>query len=212
VIDAVVAGDAIHAFCVERDPCTIAHGRTEVEAMLVGERPEILVRAEAGQDVLIEGRLPDATAAASFQLDGDGAIVRGLAFRTRPIESPRSSGPNGHDARSVLDAYFERLEAGEFAAAADCFSEDALYSHPPYAAGGERVDVHGRKALRALFEERGRQPWRHRILVAIQVGADCLLEGDVHGLGSFISSVSLAGDGHICRYVSFYTEPAVPRR
>ena len=212
MIAAPIADDAVHAFCVEREPCTIARGRERVDAVLRGERPEIVVRAEAGRDVLVEGRLPDATVAASFQLDGDGAIVRGLAFRTRPVESPRSSGSNGHDARSVLDAYLERLEAGEFAAAADCFSEDALYSHPPYAAGGERVDVHGRKALRALFEERGRQPWRHRILVAIQVGADCLLEGDVHGLGSFISSVSLARDGHICRYVSFYTEPAVPRR
>lgn len=212
MIDAAVADDAVHAFCVERDPCTIARGRKEVEALLVGERPEILVRAEAGRDVLIEGRLPDATVAASFQLDGDGAIARGLAFRTRPVEPPRSPCSDGHDVRSVLDAYFERLEAGEFAAAADCFSEDALYSHPPYAPGGERVDVHGRAALRALFEQRGRQPWRHRILVAVQSGADCLLEGDVHGLGSFISSFSLGEDGLIRRYVSFYTEPAVPRR
>jgi hypothetical protein len=212
VIAAPIAEDAVHAFCVEREPCTIARGRKGVDAVLRGERPEILVRAESGRDVLVEGRLPDATVAGSFQLDDDGAIVRGLAFRTRPVEARRSPGSNGHDARSVLDGYFRQLEAGEFAAAADCFSEDALYSHPPYAAGGERVDVHGRQALRALFEERGRQPWRHRIVVAIQIGADCLLEGDVRGLGSFISSVSLAGDGHISRYVSFYTEPAVPRR
>ena len=43
--------------------------------MLVGERPEILVRAETRQDVLMEGRGHDATVAASLQLDADGAVV-----------------------------------------------------------------------------------------------------------------------------------------
>ena len=53
------------------------------------------------------------------------------------------------------------------------------------------------------------------MLTSIQRGPHCLFEGAVNGLpgggtGSFISSLSLAADGTIRRYVSFYCEPAVP--
>lgn len=211
MIDAPIAEHAVYSFCAERDPCTMVRGRPAVAAALGVDRAEILLQAEAGSDVLLEGRVPGATVAASFQLDADGAIARGLAFRTRLVDAPGPASSNGHNARGVIDAYLDRLEEGAFAEAADCFSEDALYSHPPYRDGGERVDVRGREALRALFEQRGRQPWRHRILVAVQAGPHCLLEGDVRNLGSFISSVTLDGDGRIRRYVTFYTEPAVPR-
>ena len=55
----------------------------------------------------------------------DGASRRGMGAETA--------------ARLVIDTYLERLEAGELTAAADCFSHDVLYSHPPYTDGGERV-------------------------------------------------------------------------
>ena len=53
------------------------------------------------------------------------------------------------------------------------------------------------------------------VLVSLQRGPHCLFEGAVHDLpdggnGSFISSLSLAADGTIRRYVSFYCEPGVP--
>ena len=209
--DAAVTDDAVYGHCIERGPLTVARGRAEVERTLRAEAAEILVRVERGRDVLFEGRLPDATVAASLQLDESGAVRRGLAFRTRPVAAPDPSAWNGHDARAALDTYLAHLEEGDFARAAGCFAGDALYSHPPYDATGDRVDVVGRDALRALFERRGRQPWRHRTIVAIQSGSHCLVEGDVEGLGSFISSLSLDEDGRILRYVSFYTEPGLPR-
>ena len=54
------------------------------------------------------------------------------------------------------------------------------------------------------------------MLTSIQRGPHCLFEGAVHdlphgGTGSFISSLSLAADGTIRRYVSFYCEPGVAR-
>ena len=103
-------------------------------------------------------------------------------------------------------------------AAASHFSDDVLYSHPPYRHTGitdpDRVEFRGRAALLAAFERRGKASFDHEVLTSIQRGPHCLFEGAVRnlpdgGTGSFISSLSLAADGTIRRYVSFYCEPGV---
>ena len=156
-----------------------------------------------------------ATFCASLRLDEKGTITRLLSFRSDPVPPPTSwagEREGGHDARAAIDSYLAALERSEFGAAAECFAPDVLYSHPPYAPGGPRVEVRGRKALRAAFTARGPRSWRHRILVGVQRGGECIVEGDVEGVGgaaagTFLSCISLAEDGLIRRYCSFYARP-----
>jgi ketosteroid isomerase-like protein len=194
---------------------------------------DILLCAMEGSSCLVEGvlRRTDrsevwASFAASMQLDGIGLVRRYLAYlcipavELTPAGAAPSNGAAAGDAAAALDRYFGALDAGAFADAAACFSEDVLYSHPPYRHtgidGNERVSFRGRSELLRAFEARGRQSFDHRILASIQRGPHCLLEGIVEGLpeggtGSFVSSLTLDGDGLIRRYVSFYCEPSVRR-
>jgi hypothetical protein len=214
----------------ETAPRRLAHGREEIRAGLAGGalgpgRPEILVCVDDRASCLLEGRLSadagesPATFAASLQLDRAGAITRCLLYRTPYIEpSPTwtdGDGASPGDARAALDTYFEHLERGRFAAAADCFSEDCLYSHPPYGPGAGRAEFRGRVELLAGFRRRGNRPYEHTLAVTLQHGTECLLEGTATGTalgGSFLSSLSLDRDGRIQRYAAFYCEPPVPRR
>jgi ketosteroid isomerase-like protein len=190
----------------------------------------ILVCAVDGPSCLIEGVVWDlagtgqpSTFAASLQFDRDGRIARYLAYLSPaaiipgPADDRHAAGSQG---ASVLEAYFASLESGAFEEAAGCFMEDILYSHPPYRHTGitddHRINFLGRPALLDGFRRRGKQIFNHRILALAQAGRNCLVEGVVDGLpdgrtGSFVSSFSLAEDGLIQRYVSFYCEPAVPR-
>ena len=129
-------------------------------------------------------------------------VERVLSFRTSPVERRHAAGRG--DARAVLDAYLERLEHADFEGAVECFSPDVLYSHPPYARGGARVEHRGREALLAGFVARGPRSWRHRILTCLQAAGDCLVEGDVEGAGVWLSSFSLDERGLIARYCAFY--------
>lgn len=210
----------------ETAPRTLARGPEAIAAALGEGALEVLVSVGDGCNRLLEGRLvgaegePPATLAASLQLDATGSIERALLYRTPYIDaSPTWSAPAGGarpgDARAVLDTYFEHLEAGRFEDAADCFSEDCLYSHPPYAPGAGRAEFRGRAELLAGFVARGNRPYEHEIAVAVQRGSECLLEGTASGTalgGSFVSSLSLDADGRIRRYAAFYCEPPVPRR
>jgi hypothetical protein len=184
-----------------------------------GPGAEILVAMDDGANWLVEGRNTDGSFAASVQLDAAGAITRALVYRTLPIDpSPTwaaAAADAPGDASAVLDEYFEHLDAARFAQAADCFSADCLYSHPPYGPGEPRVEFRGREELLAGLLKRGSRPWSHELVVVRQHGADCLLEGTAGGTalgGSFISSLSLDEDGRIRRYAAFYCEPPVPRR
>jgi SnoaL-like protein len=217
------ADDAVYAYgddvVNETAPRTIVTG-PEIEAAVAElDGAEILSSVKEGRDRLLEARLADTTIGAALQLDASGAIVRAVSYRSQLVEPSRTwANPPAQqgDVRQLLEAYFSLLEGGDAAGAAACFSEDVLYSHPPYAPGRPRVEYRGRDALQAGFEKRGLRPWRHRILVAVQDGSECIVEGDVGGLddgrrGGFLSSLSLDADGRILRYCSFYTEPAVPR-
>jgi len=198
-----------------------------------GRRPwrhEVRLCVHDGADGFVEGVLADdtdtsrAAFAAGFRLDADGRIDRYLAYVTDdvpdpiPTDVPDDQRPAG--AREVLDRYFEALDDGRFDAAAACFSDDTMYSHPPYRHTGivdrGRVVFRGREQLAAKFRERGKTAFDHEVLVAVQRGPHSIVEGIVRGLpdggdGSFLSSLSLAADGTIRRYVSFYCEPAVRR-
>jgi SnoaL-like domain len=188
--------------------------------------PELCV--VEGAVALLEGVLHDETGrpAATFVASarvGDGTVDRYLAYMCNGARDPIPTdlGPDDvpADAATVLHDYFAALDEGRFADAAACFREDTLYSHPPYRHTGidspGRIEFRGRAALEAAFHQRGRTSFDHDLLACVQRGPHCLVEGVVRGLadggtGSFISSLSLAGNGTIRRYVSFYCEPGVP--
>jgi hypothetical protein len=209
-IDALAPG-ATYAYGPDpNDECAprvVAAGRDAAFAALaddLGEgRVEIVAQAADGGACLVEGSIAGvATIGASLRLDDDGAVERVLSFCTSPVE--RRLAAAGGDGRTVLDAYFDRLERADFDGAVACFSPDVLYSHPPYAPGGPRVEHHGREALLAGFVARGPRSWHHRILTCLQAGGDCLVEGDVEGAGVWLSSFSLDPHGLISRYCAFY--------
>jgi hypothetical protein len=187
--------------------------------------------AVEGSDALLEGALVStsglavATFVAGARVGSEGLLERYLAFSCPGAREAIPTDLDPHDvpsdAAAVVHDYFAALDAGRFADAAACFSDDVLYSHPPYKHTGitepGRVEFRGRAALEAAFVERGRTSFGHTVLTSIQRGPHCLFEGAVDNLpggrsGSFISSLSLAGDGTIRRYLSFYCEPAVSFR
>lgn len=191
---------------------------------------DVQLCAVDGPTCLLEGVSHDtgdgrvlASFVASLRLAGDGTIARYLAWGTTPAltPSPGEAAPvtdPGADAGAVLGRYFDALDAGDFEAAAACFSGDVTYSHPPYRhtgiVGDRRVEIRGRDALLANFRARGRQSFDHHVLACLQRGPHCLVEGRVENIpggrsGSFVSSFTLDGDGLVRRYVSFYCEPAV---
>jgi hypothetical protein len=155
-------------------------------------------------------------------LGAGGRIQRYLAFACEPAVavSPRSNSPQEvGSARAVLERYFHALDEGRFEEAADQFSADVLYCHPPYRHTGitsnRRVDFKGREQLHTAFRERGKAVFHHRVLELMQRGPNALFEAVVEGLpdgstGSAVCSLSLDDHGRIYRYVAFYTEPAVP--
>jgi SnoaL-like domain len=190
---------------------------------------DIQVCVHEASSCLVEGVLrgsgdgeASGTFVASAEFDDAGSISRYLAYACTPATDPPPSGdgPAPADADKVLHEYFDALDRGDFEAAADRFSADVVYAHPPYRHTGidsnDRVVFRGRDELLTAFRARGKQRFDHAILASIQRGPHCLIEGVVQGLandgtGSFVSSLTLDGDGLIQRYVSFYCEPSVRR-
>jgi hypothetical protein len=210
----------------ETDPRMITRDQRALRAALEpmlggGRRLEILSLVAGERDVLLEGRTVGArshTVLASIEF-ARGGIVRQL-FYMCPLVDPSltwgTAAPATADARAVVEEYFERLDVGDFEAAADCFSEDVLYSHPPYGPGQPRAEFRGRAELLAgLRRRRGPKPDReHHIVLSPQAGRECFLEGYTvdRPVGcTFISSISLDDEGRIRRYVAVLTEPVVPR-
>lgn len=127
-----------------------------------------------------------------------------------------------HDALAAVDRYFTALDTSDFRGAADTFSEDVLYSHPPYTGqpdlpSSRRVDFNGRSQLYdESFSRRAPHTLVHRVLDGIQRGPHCIVEGIVEGLPdgdtvSFISSLTLDAEGLIRRYASWCSRPSVPQ-
>jgi SnoaL-like domain len=189
-------------------PRVVARGVDDAVSALAcdlnGGDLDVVACAGVGPDVLLEARVVDGTLGALVRLDDDGAVARVLTFRTQAVEPPAPARDRAQDGRTILAAYFERLEAADFDGAAACFAPDVLYSHPPYAPGGPRAEYRGRDALAAGFAARGPRSWHHRVLRFAQNGDRCLVAGDVEGLGVWLSSFSLDPDGLVARYCSFY--------
>lgn len=213
------AADGLYAFPGDPDEergARIGGAGPDVEAVLaedpaLGRPHRVRACVVEGRDCLVEGWIEDRDGERSFvaalRLDRVGLIARCLCFRCDRV------------AQAQIDAYFDELEAGRFAAAVERFSEDCLYSHPPYAPGLPRAEFRGHAELLAGFERRGKLSKRHFVLAAAQRGPHFLLEGLVWLEGtaagrdaSFMSTATLAADGRIQRYVAFVCEPAVPRQ
>jgi hypothetical protein len=207
---------------------TVVIGREAIRGALSASsemRPLVSLRDD--ENWFVEGVLVAAggrtvtTFAASAQLDLSGRIARCLVFRCPPVEPSFSWGRGAEEASGdgleILQRYLDHLTGGELVAACECFSQDCLYSHPPYAPGTPRAEFRGREELLHGFRRtRGPRSSRPRIVCGVQRGADCFIEGlvetDAGPKGSFVSSAALDGDGLIRRYVAFYTSPPVPRR
>lgn len=138
-----------------------------------------------------------------------------------PSVDPPSTDPVDHDGAwpeiaPLLDRYFADLEASDFEAAVGWFSPDCLYSHPPYSVDDARVDFRGRDALLDGFvHKRGKTSSRHGLLRVVQDGRHGFVEGfaaanHISDGSTFLSSVSLDGEGRIERYVAYYAAPQVP--
>jgi ketosteroid isomerase-like protein len=216
---------------IETAPRCACDGRDEVREHLERRTPRwahrILLCVAHGPAALVEGLTvdrdsgePNGSFAASVRIDRDQLISSYLTFRCAPAISPlpleASAAPTSEfDAMAKIDEYFAALDDARFDSAAGCFSEDVVYSHPPYKdpriGGPGRATFAGRAELAAAFHRRGRQDFDHEIVFSGQRGAHLLLEGVVHDagggvLGRFVSSATLDLDGLIRRYASFYCE------
>ena len=143
-------------------------------------------------------------------------MVRRLVLLRAPLvsASPTGKSPSVPPGRSILEAYFDDLMNSRFREAAAHFSADALYSHPPYAGGSERVLFIGREALsRGFAIERGPSPARQLITGFWQSAERVFIEGVVEGIsdgGTFFSSAQISPQGEIARYVAFYSARRIP--
>ncbi|MGZ4232734.1 MAG: hypothetical protein ACXVVQ_15060 [Solirubrobacteraceae bacterium] len=155
------------------------------------------------------------TCVLGLTFDSAGPVCRLILLRAAfvpPSATGQSSAaPPG---RPILEAYFDDLMNSRFREAAARFSAGALYSHPPYAGGSERILFTGREALWRGFEvERGPSPARQVITGFWQSGERVFIEGVVDGIpdgGTFFSTAQISPQGEIARYVAFYGARRIP--
>jgi hypothetical protein len=224
------AGDAIYAYADPADDLrwtlSVARGRDAIAAALDGrgeETVEVLAAVERDRDWFAEGWLvaggEPATAFLALQRDDSGAIARALSLRCAAIDPPPGGGrdPGGAwpDARPILETYLGHLRAARFEEAAACFAPDCLYTHPPFPGGAQRVLYRDREAAhRGFVQDRGPTPAIQVISLFVQDGPTAFVEGVVDGIpngGTWGSTLTLAPDGVIQRYVAFYGAPRVER-
>jgi hypothetical protein len=187
-------------------------GRCLREACGTAQEVEVVIELADGRDVFIEGRRGASTLAASLQLGGDGGIQRRLLISCPLVGAPQpwESQPRPQ-LLPLFERYFEALNDARFADAAACFSEDCVYVHPPYRPGEPLAIFNGREELAAQWPaRRGSGRVETRIERCVQSGNHAFVEGVAAG-GSFLSSIVLATDGLISRYVAFYSPELVPR-
>ncbi len=145
---------------------------------------------------------------------GAGGVVRYLEFRTAREDALLPSGDAHASAAPATRRYLERLDGGDPLGAAEVFSEDAVYSHPPYVDDPARMSVvMGRANLHRAFNQRGQKAFSHEILRHGVSSLGTVVEGivpEVRGtFGSFLSLVQVTSDDEISRYMAFYCEPGL---
>ena len=145
---------------------------------------------------------------------GRRGVERYLEFRT-PRECVLAPSDDPQETAAPADRrYLDRLDRGDAVGAAAEFSEDALYSHPPYVDDPARTSVvTGRARLHRSFDSRGRRSFTHEIRRDGVNALGTVVEGvvpEVRGtFGSFLSLVQLTPAGEISRYMAFYGEPGL---
>ena len=149
--------------------------------------------------------------------DPAGAATRLVWFRVGrvPDQAPADEVPAG-DGRAAVDTYFHHLMHNRFAAATASFTDNCIYSHPPYRGMRDRVLCVGADALLDAFVNlRGESPVRQVVQTVVQSGRSVFVEGVVEGIpngGTFAATARLGAGGRIERYVAFYaaTRLAIP--
>lgn len=80
--------------------------------------------------------------------------------------------------QTVLETYFESLERGEFRHAAEQFTADVTYIHPPMY--GDKTHIEGRDELYSYFADiRGEQDVDHHVTRFVANGNTCAAVGYV---------------------------------
>jgi hypothetical protein len=203
VVDSVAGAEATRAALARLAPSelTVAAAVTSEESCWA----EIARRGTEHPETCIVGLTCDAT-----------QLVRRLVLLRAPlVPSPVADESTAvPSARPILEAYFDDLMNSRFQDAAAHFSADAIYSHPPYGGGAERVLFRGREAVwRGFAVERGPSPARQMIAGCWQRGDRVFIEGVVEGIpdgGSFVSTAQVSSQGEIARYVAFYSARRIP--
>jgi ketosteroid isomerase-like protein len=122
------------------------------------------------------------------------------------------------DALDLLRRYLGCLEAGDFISAANCFTPDARYSHPPYAGdppGSGRHEAQGTAEILSLFERRGSRSTQHEITATACTGdryfiSGLIRDGDGAVAGSFVSEAVFNPEaGKFDEYAAYSSRPAV---
>ncbi len=160
-------------------------------------------------EIARRGRGEDETCVAGASVDAAGQTSRLVWLRAPFVPgATQGTGAAVPDARPILERYFADLMSSRFRDAAGHFTVDAIYSHPPYGGGTQRVLFQGRYALcRGFAEERGPSPARQIITGLWQQGSCVFVKGVIEGIpngGSFVSTAQITPEGEIARYVAFY--------
>lgn len=155
------------------------------------------------------------TCIAGLTYDGAGRVSRVVWLRAALVPGPDiDEAAPAPDGRAVLERYLADLMGSRFRDAAEHFTVDTIYSHPPYAGGSERVLFVGREALsRGFATERGPSPVRQIITGCWQRGGRVFVEGVIEGIpngGTFFSTAQITPTGEIVRYVAFYSSRRIP--
>jgi hypothetical protein len=203
IVDSLTGADATRAALARLAPSNLT-----VVASVATERTcwaEVTRRGDGDPETCIVGLTSDAA-----------HQVRRLVLLRAPLVPPSvlvesTPAPRG---RPILEGYFDDLMNSRFREAAAHFTANALYSHPPYAGGSERVLFRGRERVwRGFANERGPSPARQVITGFWQRGDRVFIEGVVEGIpdgGTFVSTAQISSRGEITRYVAFYSARRIP--
>jgi hypothetical protein len=119
------------------------------------------------------------------------------------------------DPTAIVNRYFRAVEAMRFRDIVECFTEDAVYVHPPFAWEPPNSEWHvivGREELYKYFEKRGDYPILHHLQACAVDGHRAFITGlgtdtrkpeDVSAMSYFVSELLLSDEGLIRYYAGF---------
>jgi hypothetical protein len=176
---------------------------------------DLVAQAEGADDCWAEFTRVAAADRPETLVLGARANAKGEIARVVLLAVPRVPGrvepgaESAPEARGEFERYFAALQASRFDDAAARFSEDTVWSHPPYRGSPDRELARGRNELVDIFvSKRGPSPVVQLITSFWQSGDKVFLEGVVEGIpngGSFVGTGQITSSGEINRYVAFYS-------